>query len=403
MAKLDISARAKSINPSPTIGVSSKVKKMIRSGIDVVDFGVGEPDFDTPDYIKDEGIRAIKEGFTKYTPSSGTAEVKEAIAAKLKRDNGLDYSPEEIIVSCGAKHSLYNAIMALCDEGDEVVIPSPYWATYPEQVRLAGAVPVFATTTKEESFNLKADAVAKAVTARTKLIIINSPNNPTGAVYDRKELEKIADLALKRGFYIISDEIYEDLIYTGQKNTSIAALSPDVKKQTITINGFSKSFAMTGWRLGYAAAPKEIVAAMSRLQDQVTSNPTSFVQRAAVEAIGNPVGKKTIKDMAAEFDRRRKYLINRLNGMKYVESPTPEGAFYAFPDVSKCFGLKHNGVAIRDSFAMADYLLDEGKVGLVPGGAFGDDRCLRISYATSMANIEKGMNRMEEALLKLRG
>jgi aspartate aminotransferase len=397
---MGIAKRAQSIKPSPTLAVAAKAKAMKAQGIDVVDFGVGEPDFDTPENVKQAGIKAIQSGFTKYTPAGGTDELKEAVVDKFRKDNGLQYEKTQVLISCGAKHSLYNIAEALFDPGDEVIIPSPYWVSYPDQVLLNDAVPVIVETTEEEGFKLSAKKLEQAITKKTKALILNSPSNPTGLAYDRKTLEVVAALATKHNFYVISDEIYEKLIYDGFTHTSIASLGPEIKNLTLVVNGVSKSHAMTGWRIGYAAGPKDVITAMANIQSQSTSNPTSISQKAALEALRGP--QEFISTMNIEFDKRRKYMVERLNAVPGVSCLMPVGAFYAFPRVSLLFGKSANGKTIRNSADMASYLLDDAKVALVSGDAFGADAYIRLSYATSMDSIKKGLDRIEQAIKALR-
>jgi aspartate aminotransferase len=394
-----LSERAKAIKPSPTLAIDAKAKALKAAGKDIINFGVGEPDFDTPDNIKEAAIKAIRDGFTKYTPVGGTDELKAAIADKFKKDNGLSYEKDEIIVSCGAKHSLYNIAEALFGPGDEVIIPAPYWVTYPDQVVLNDALPVIAVTEEKDSFKIDPQLLKNKLSGKTKALILNSPSNPTGLAYDRKSLEAIADLAIRHDFYIISDEIYEKLTYEGFGHISIASISNEIKQRTIVVNGLSKSHAMTGWRLGFAAGPKDIIQAMTNIQSQSTSNPTSITQKAAVEALTG--SQDFIPKMVTEFDRRRKYMVERLNKIKGVSCITPIGAFYAFPNVASCYGKKFNGKPINSSLDLSAYLLEQAGVALVPGVAFGDDRYIRLSYATSMENIKKGLDRIEDALSKL--
>jgi aspartate aminotransferase len=397
---MGIAKRAQAIKPSPTLATAAKAKAMKAQGIDVVDFGVGEPDFDTPDNVKQAGIQAIQSGFTKYTPAGGTDELKEAILDKFKKDNGLQYEKSQILVSCGAKHSLYNIAEALFDPGDEVIIPSPYWVSYPDQVLLNDAVPVIVETTEEEGFKLSAKTFERAITRKTKALVLNSPSNPTGLAYDKKTLEDIATLAVKHNLYVISDEIYEKLIYDGFTHTSIATLGPEIKNLTIVVNGVSKSHAMTGWRIGYAAGPKDVITAMANIQSQSTSNPASISQKAAVEALRGP--QDFIGTMNIEFDKRRKYMVDRLNRMPGVSCLMPVGAFYAFPRVASLYGKNAAGKVIRNSADLAALLLDEAKVALVSGDAFGADAYIRLSYATSMESIQKGLDRIENTLSMLR-
>lgn len=394
-----ISKRAKAIKPSPTLAMAAKAKAMKAQGIDVVDFGVGEPDFDTPENVKQAGIKAIQSGFTKYTPAGGTDELKDAVVDKLKKDNGLAYERSQVLISCGAKHSLYNIAEALFDPGDEVIIPSPYWVSYPDQVILNDAVPVIVETTEQEGFRISAAKLEKAITKRTKAIVLNSPSNPTGLAYDRKTLEEIAAVAVKHRIYVISDEIYEKLVYDGFTHTSIASLNPEIKELTIVVNGVSKSHAMTGWRIGFAAGPKDVITAMANIQSQSTSNPASISQKAALEALRGP--QDFLPVMNAEFDKRRKYMVERLNKMKGVSCMLPVGAFYAFPNVSKLYGRSAGGKTIKNSADLAAYLLETAKVALVSGDSFGADAYIRLSYATSLEIIKKGMDRIEEAVSAL--
>jgi len=394
-----LSERVKKIKPSPTLAIDSKAKSMKASGIDVISFGVGEPDFDTPDNIKEAAIKAMKDGFTKYTAVGGIDALKDAIIDKLNKDNGLLYKREEIIVSVGAKHSLYNIAQALYGPGDEVIIPSPYWVSYPDQVLLNDATPVFVKTYESDSFMLRPEALEKSVTKKTKVLILNSPSNPTGLTYDRKTLEKIAEIALRHNFYIVSDEIYEKLLYDGFEHVSIASLSKEMQAKTIVVNGLSKSHAMTGWRIGYAAGHAEIVKAMTNIQSQSTSNPNSIAQKAAVEALTGP--QDFLGRMLGEFDKRRRYLVGELNSIDGMSCIMPTGAFYAFPNTSKIYGRKFRGKAISSSSDLAIYLLEEAKVALVHGEAFGDDNYLRLSYATSMEDIKRGVERIKEAIGRL--
>jgi aspartate aminotransferase len=395
-----LSQRARKIKPSPTLAMDAKAKAMKARGVDVVNFGVGEPDFDTPENIKEAAIRAIKDGFTKYTPVGGIDDLKNAIIEKFRKDNKLDYTREEIIVSCGAKHSLYNIAQALLSPGDEVLIPSPYWVSYPDQVLLNDAVPVFIKTYEDDSFMIKPDVLASHITKKSKALILNSPSNPTGLTYDRKTLEKIADIILKHNLYVVSDEIYEKLTYDGYKHMSIASFSPEIQKRTIVVNGLSKAFAMTGWRIGYAAGPKELIRAMTNIQSQSTSNPTSIAQKAAVEALTGP--QDFISTMLAEFDRRRKFLVGELNATSGMHCLTPTGAFYVFPNTSSFYGKSDENMKISSSSELAMYLLEKANVALVHGEAFGDDHYLRMSYATSLEEIQKGVSRIREALNRLK-
>ncbi|MEM2874847.1 MAG: pyridoxal phosphate-dependent aminotransferase [Candidatus Hadarchaeales archaeon] len=397
--KAPLSKRALSISPSMTLGISARAKELRAGGVSVINLSAGEPDFDTPANIKEAAKRSLDSGFTKYTATGGIPELKRAICEKLKRENGLDYSPDEVIVSCGAKHSIYNVLLAMCDEGDEVIIPSPYWTSYPEMVKMVGAKPVLVET-KNTGLKLTAGDLRSSITRRTKLIILNSPCNPTGAVYSRDEMKAIGEVVAEHSIYCLSDEIYEKLIYDGLRHISFASLSPELKELTITVNGVSKTYSMTGWRIGYAAGPAEIIGAMDDLQGHSTSNPTSFCQKAAVEALTGD--QKSVETMRNEFERRRDYIVKRLNAMEGIKLVPPQGAFYAFPDISELIGRTANGRTLDGSCAFCEELLAQAGVAVVPGAAFGDDGAVRISFAASMGEIEEGMNRLEEFLKKLR-
>jgi aspartate aminotransferase len=392
--------RVKKIKPSPTLAMDAKSKAMKAEGLDIINFALGEPDFDTPAHIKEAAIKAIHDGFTKYTQVGGTDQLKDAIIQKLKKDNKIDYTREEILVSCGAKHTLYNIAQALYGTGDEVLIPSPYWVSYPDQVLLNDATPVFVKTREEDSFTVKPEELEAAITKKTKALILNSPSNPTGFAYDEKTLRKIAEICLKHKVIIISDEIYEKLLYDGFKSVSIASFSKEVKDITITVNGLSKSHAMTGWRIGYAAGPKEIIKPMTSIQSQSTSNPASISQWAAVAALTGP--QESVEMMRLEFDKRRKVLVDGLNAIPGIKCLAPKGAFYAFPNVSALYGRKAGDKVIKGSLDFATYMLESANVALVQGEAFGDDNYVRISYATSMENIQKALVRIREAVGKLK-
>lgn len=394
-----LSERARNIKPSPTLAMDAKAKALKASGVDIVNFGVGEPDFDTPENIKEAAIKAIRDGFTKYTPVGGIDPLKDAVIGKFRNDNGLEYSRDEILVSCGAKHSLYNIAEALYGPGDEVIIPSPYWVSYPDQVLLNDAIPVTAKTYGKDGFVLDPEVLESHITGKTKALILNSPSNPTGSTYDRKSLERIAEIVLRHNLYVVSDEIYEKLVYDDAEHVSIASLGNEIRKRTIVVNGLSKSHAMTGWRVGFAAGPKEIIRAMTNIQSQSTSNPNSIAQKAAVEALTGP--QDFIAKMRSEFDRRRKFLIGELNSIPDVSCSTPTGAFYAFPNISGLFG-KMDGKPLFTSSDLALYLLENSGVALVPGDAFGDNDYIRLSYATSMENLRKGVERIRDAVSKLR-
>jgi aspartate aminotransferase len=382
---MQLSSRASSLTPSLTLSIDSKAKAMKSEGIDVCGFGAGEPDFDTPEHIKAAAIAALEAGFTKYTPSSGIPELRQAIADKFLLDNGIDYKPSQIVVSDGAKHSCYNAILATCQPGDEVIIPAPYWLSYPEMVRLAGADPVFVHTKEENGWKLTADEFENAMTPRTKMIILNSPGNPTGAVYTKEELDSLGKVAAEEEILILSDEIYEKLVYDDTRHYSIAGLAQEYYDLTITVNGFSKSYAMTGWRLGYLGAPEPIAKAIDSIQSHSTSNACSFAQKGALAALKGD--QQPVADMRDEFNLRREYMLDRLSKMPHVSVVRPNGAFYVLVNVSK-LGLTSQN--------FADRLLSKANVAVVPGIAFGDDRTIRLSYATSLDVIKKGMDRFEE-------
>ena len=397
---MKLTKRVSLIKPSPTLALEAKAKAMKKEGIDVISFSAGEPDFDTPDGIKNAAISAINDGFTKYTASSGIIELRIAVAQKLAKLHGLSYKPEDILISCGAKHSLYNLSMALFEEGDEVIIPSPYWVTYPEQILLCGAKPVIAGTSEEDGFLLKPEILESLITEKTRGLILNSPSNPVGSAYDRQHLEKIAEIAVRHKIYVISDDIYEGIVYDGFKQTSIASLNSDIFKLTIVINGVSKSYAMTGWRIGYAAGPHDIIEAMGNIQSQSTSNPTSVAQKAALEALSGNY-ENFINMMVERFDKRRHYIVNRLRGISGVSCFLPVGSFYVFPNISGILGRKFNNTVLDSSVKLAEYFLNEAKVAAVPGDAFGAPGFMRLSYATSMDNIEKGLDRLESAIKQL--
>ena len=400
-----LSQRALDCAPSPTLAITAKANALKSEGKDIVGFGAGEPDFDTPQNIKDAAVAALAAGQTKYTPSSGTPALKDAIIGKLQRDNGLTYGRNEIIVSCGAKHSLYNIMQAMLDPGDEAVIPAPYWVSYPEQVKLAGATPVIVPTTERTQFLATAADIEAALTPKTRMVIVNSPSNPTGAVYTPQALRDISDLCVGRGLYLVSDEIYEKILYQGQEFVSPASFSAEAKRLTITVNGFSKAYSMTGWRLGYAAADLDIVAAMSKIQDQSTSNPTSFAQAAAVEALNGP--QEAVETMRRAFEERRDYIVSALNDIPGVHCLRPGGAFYVFPNVAALYGKNwtpdgDGPRTVGGSDDLSEYLLSSAGVAVVPGSGFGADANIRLSYATSMANIQKGVARIAEAVAGLR-
>ncbi len=396
---MKLAARAGRIVPSPTLSITATAKAMAAQGIDVIDFASGEPDFDTPEPVKAAAEAAIRAGFTKYTPSSGIDELRGAIAEKLKAEQGLTYDKSQILVSCGAKHSLYNLAEALLEAGDELIIPVPFWVSYQDQTLLNDATPVLLPTQEQEGYTIRPDALEAAITPRTKAIIVNSPCNPTGATYDRKTLEGIAATALRHDLVIISDEIYEKVLYDGVRHVSIAALSPEVAARTVIINGVSKAYAMTGWRIGYAAGPKDLLTAMANIQSQSTSNPCSISQKAAVAALRQ--GDPFTKTMVAEFDRRRRVMVERLNKMPGVTCRMPTGAFYAFPNVGGLLSRRWKDQPIGSAAQLATYLLNEAQVAVVPGEPFGSGIHIRLSYATAMEAIERGLARIEAALRRL--
>lgn len=382
---MEISARAAQLTPSLTLSIDSKAKAMKAEGIDVCGFGAGEPDFDTPEHIKAAAIEALHSGFTKYTPSSGIPELRQAISEKLAADNELSYRASQIVVSNGAKHACYNAILATCQPGDEVVIPSPYWVSYPEMVRLAGADPVIVPTMERNAWKMRAEDFENAMTPRTKMLILNSPCNPTGSVYTREEMQAIVDVAAEEDIYILSDEIYEKLVYDDVKHVSIGSISKEAYDLTITVNGFSKSYAMTGWRLGYLAAPEAVAKAVDSIQSHSTSHPASFAQRAGVVALKGD--QQPLADMREEFDMRRNYMCDRISKIPNITAVKPQGAFYVLVNISQ-LGLTSQN--------FADRLLSKANVAVIPGAAFGDDRTVRLSYATSIDIIKKGLDRFQD-------
>ncbi|MGA2244799.1 MAG: pyridoxal phosphate-dependent aminotransferase [Verrucomicrobiota bacterium] len=385
MTNYKISQRAASLTPSLTLAIDAKAKAMKAAGEDVVGFGAGEPDFDTPQHIKDAAAKALAAGFTKYTPSSGIPELREAIAAKFKNENGLTYKPSQIIVSCGGKHSCFNTIFATCEPGDEVLIPAPYWLSYPEMVKLAGARPVILPTSDQTEFKVTPEALRRAITPNTRLFILNSPSNPTGSVYSPEEVKALGDVCVEKNVLIMSDEIYEHLLYDGAKVRSVASFSPAHQDHTIIVHGFAKAWSMTGWRLGFLAAPEPIARAIDAVQSHSTSNPTSFAQKGGVAALTGP--QDHLPKWLAEFDRRRRYAHQNLNAIPGLSCVNARGAFYLFPNISGT-GLKSSEFCAR--------LLETEKVAAVPGVAFGADNYIRLSYATSMANIEKGLDRLDK-------
>lgn len=398
---MSVSKKVKEIAPSLTLEITAKAKKMKAEGISVIGFGAGEPDFNTPKYIIDSAKNALDIGFTKYTPAAGTVELKKAICDKFLKDNSLNYDPAQIVVSSGAKSSLYHAICAIVDDGDEVILPSPYWLTYPELVKLAGGTCVLVQTEKENGYKMTAEQFEKAVTSKTKCLILNSPNNPTGAVYSKEEIESIAKVVEKHGLFVISDEIYEKLVYGGEVHYSIAQCSEYMKEHTIIINGMSKTYSMTGWRIGYLAAPLTIAKAISSMQSHTTSNACSIAQYASVTALTDSEGDKFIAQMQKVFDERRNLMIEKLSAVDGIECIEPKGAFYVFVNVSKLFGKTFEGTKINGSLTFADCALKRG-VALIPGVAFGNDECIRLSYAISKEDIEEGLNRLIKFIEELK-
>ena len=386
-----VSQRAASLSTSLTLAIDSKAKQMKAEGQDVVGFGAGEPDFDTPQHIKDAAAKALAEGFTKYTPAAGIPELRQAIADKHKRENGLSYKASQVIVSCGGKHSCYNVILATCQEGDEVIIPAPYWLSYPEMVKLAGAQPVILNTSDKTEFKVTAEQLRAAITPHTRLFVFNSPSNPTGSVYTPEEIKTLGDVCIEKGVLIMSDEIYEHLLYDGAEHQSVASFSPRHFEHTIIVHGFAKAWSMTGWRLGWCVAPEPIAKAIDAVQSHSTSNPTSFAQKGAVAALNGP--QDHLQSWLGEFAKRRTFAFNKLKTMPGISCANAKGAFYLFPNISGT-GLKSTEFCAK--------LLEQEKVAAVPGIAFGADDYIRLSYATSMANIEKGLARMEKFCAGLR-
>lgn len=394
-----LSKKAVSINPSITLEITAKAKEMKSKGIDVVSFSAGEPDFNTPKNIIEAAVKAMYEGKTKYTATPGIIELRESICKKLKKDNNLEYKPTDIVVSTGAKQCLANAFLAILDDGDEVLVPVPYWVSYTELIQLSGGVPVLVESSKEENYKYTLERLKDKVTTKTKAILINSPNNPTGTIYTKNELLQIAEFAKQHDLFIISDEIYEKLIYDNMKHISIASLSEDAFNRTIVINGFSKSYAMTGWRIGYTATNSKLAKVISSIQSHMTSNTNSITQYAAIEALEGP--QEDINNMIIEFEKRRNYMTERLDNIKDITYIRPQGAFYVMVNVEKYYGKKNNGISINSSLDFSKAILQEKNVAVIPGEAFGIPGFIRLSYATSMAMIEKGINRIEEFLGEL--
>jgi len=393
---IKLSRRLSGLEESVTLAITAKARTLKAEGKDIIGFGAGEPDFDTPENIKEAAIKAIRDGHTKYTPVGGINELKDAVISKFERDNFLKYSRDEVIVSCGGKHSIFNLFQAILDPGDEVIIPAPYWVSYPVMVTLGGGTPKVVHTRESDGFRMSPEAFETHITHNTKAVVINSPSNPTGAAYSAAELEKLAEVALKHRLLIISDEIYEKLTYDGFFSSSIASVSDEVKKNTVVLNGVSKTYSMTGWRIGYAAGPKEIIKAMTNIQSQSTSNPASISQWAAVEALNGP--QDTLDVMKVEFMKRRDAMVDALNAIPGVSAIRPQGAFYVFANISGALGKRFGDKTLRGSVEMANYLLDSAGIAVVPGEPFGDDSFIRLSYATSMKNIVDGVKRIGEAV-----
>lgn len=394
-----LAGRVAKVKPSETLAITAKANALRAEGRDVIGFGAGEPDFDTPDHIKQAAIKAIEAGFTKYTPVGGTDELKDAIIQKLAVDNHLEYKRSQIVVSCGAKHTLYNLAQVLIEEGDEVIVPAPYWVSYPDIVVLAGGTPVIVNTSEKEGFKMQPRQLKAAITTRTKALVLNGPSNPTGAGYSPDDLKALAVVLADTDIFIISDDIYEKILYTNYPFANMAMVDESLKDRTIVVNGVSKAYAMTGWRIGYAAGPQEIIGAMVKIQGQSTSNPTSIAQKASVAALNGD--QSVVEMMVREFKKRRDYIVEALNDIQGISCLMPEGAFYVFPNVSSTYGSSFAGRKITTSTDFIEYLLDEANVATVPGAAFGNDQHIRLSYATSMKNIEEGVKRMKNAVAKL--
>ena len=393
--KKDISSKLKSIQPSVTLAITAKAKSLKAQGIDIIGFGAGEPDFKTPKHIRDAAITAIEHESIGYTAASGMESLKQAICDKFKRDNNLEYTQDQIVVSNGAKHSLYNILAAICNPGDEVIVPNPYWVSYPELVRLVDAEPVFVECPESAEFKYTVEALEAAITDKTKAIILNTPNNPTGTAYNEEDLRKIADLAVKHNIYVISDEIYEKLLYEGT-HVSIASFNDEIKDLTIVVNGVAKAHAMTGWRIGYTASNKEIAKVMSNFQSHATSNPNTIAQYATIEALNGP--EDTLNEMVKAFKERRDFMVDKINSIENLSCLKPQGAFYVMVNISQLLGKTIGGKVIENSIDLADYLLDNAKVAVVPGIGFGNDNYVRLSYATSLENIKEGLDRIEKAI-----
>ena len=396
---MKLSERSQKVNASMTLALSAKAGQMKADGYDVVSFGAGEPDFNTPEHIAKAGKEAIEKGYTKYTPAAGTQDLKKAVQKKFKNDNDLDYDLDQIIISNGAKHSLFNTFQTILNPGDEVIIAQPYWVSYPETVKLGGGVPVYVEAKEKNNFKMEISDIKNAITKKTKAIILNSPNNPTGCVYNKEELQAIADLAIKEDLFVVSDEIYEELIYGEVGHISIASLGKEIKERTIVINGMSKAYAMTGWRIGFAAGPKKVVEIMSNIQSHATSNPNSIAQYAS--KVGLNASKEVTNKMVNDFKERRNYMVDKINDISDVSCIKPEGAFYVMMNIEKLIGEKYEDKEIDGSMSLADILLEESKVAVIPGKAFGNDKFVRLSYATSLEDIKRGLERIKEFVNKV--
>ena len=396
---MNLTERINQVAPSPTLSLDTKAKALKASGVDVISFGAGEPDFNTPDHIKAAGIKAIEDNFTRYSPAGGMPDLKEAVVKKFKQDNGLDYNPDQVVVSCGGKHTLYNIAQVLFGPGDEVIIPSPYWVSYPPIVTLAGATPKIVKTREENDFKMTADELKEAVGPNTKAIILNSPSNPTGGLYSKAELEALGRVVLEKELIVISDDIYEKILFDNQTFSNLAMLSPELKERTIIAHGVAKTYAMTGWRIGFMAGPLNVAKAVTKLQSQSTSNPCNIAQKAAAAALNGP--DDSVVMMRQAFDERRRYVVETLNAMHDVTCFTPGGAFYVFPNVSAYYGKRFEDREIKGSTDLCDYLLDQARIAIVPGDAFGEDDCIRLSYAISLEQNKRGLERLAEGLSRL--
>ncbi len=394
-----LAKRVLDLKPSPTLAVDAKAKALKAKGEDIVNLSAGEPDFDTPDHIKEAAISAIRDGFTKYTAVAGIVELREAIGKKLKRDYNIEYSIDEIVVSTGGKQGLFNCLQAIVDPGTEVIIPVPFWVSYPAMVELAGGKPVYLKTIQENGFAIDLSVLESLITEKTRAIILNSPSNPTGAVYNEETLKGVAELAINKGFYIITDDIYDEIRFDGRSPENVLSFVPEAKEHVIIANGVSKTYSMTGWRIGYLAGPQPVIKAATKIQSQSTSNPNSIAQKAALAALTGP--QDCVKEMVAAFKERRNFIVERLNAINGIRCNMSEGAFYCFPNMSSFYGKSFNGKKIEGSLDLADYLLEEAKIACVPGIAFGDDEFIRFSYATDIKVIEKGLDRLESALSHL--